>query len=1011
MAVKQQAEVTLTDYSDADSIVCWYQLNASATLPSAPTTTQTSQTVSGWQRSEPTISSDADAAKYVYSCWQTNWGDGSCEWGDVSMSASFEAAKRAWNKASAAQTSIDNLEVGGRNYIFNSAGVLANNRGSAAGSRKEYIALNLGQSYMDVPEGTQVVVSFDLVMDVATANPTLQVYNTNNDGPKCFSIQAGHGESSGPIVSFTAAVGDVINQRVSVTGYIRDRDNPPKSTNWLEFYSNYGSNNFFSIANIKLEVGNVATDWTPAPEDMATPSDIAAFQPFIIGTQTAATRFWTGNCPELSELRDGQQITYWLPYAYKSEKADDKGITAAELTPTETVTNAYSDDWLKLTLADGSDTGWVPCYYGGTSRMTSHYGAANAIHLTYRAGYSSAIPRGWWGDANYNTNTNDTARYVQYYNSIKTKAAARSASIIAGDASGLYSEVQAGSTFDLAHPVLWLTAALAANATDYSHIWVQTYDRNFATCYNSFTGIANSMVFIVGTVVGNTFTVDSSILTCVPPTEEDGKFYIPIGRLGNQSNGKNYFNFQVSVPVSLYAFLDGEFRQVTPTEVISEQYIYCQSDSILNVPTAPNTWVEEIGESITEDEGTKTSLLDDTPKALNNTGYNAYDLLLSEPLVAETTYTLYLFDVDVSHTGKTTDALGVWVYYNGGNICLGGWKGETYFKGGHANRLRLTFTPHASAVATNTGGNVAGGSNLSHSTASVTPPFIRLYNSVPSASGDMNMTVGSWHMFVGSPADAPIWTTKPPTFRTLYPVTFVAKQRKRLDGTIVCTQPVMDDTATVITGDNIVVGKIDALRVDVVNLNADNIIAGTLDAQRIKSGSISVEMFSEGVSDTFALTENVEQSFRDVSQTIDSINTDLSGQISGVSDTVQTVGKTAAEASATASALDETVNGTATAPGLVDRMSNVEAHINTTMIGDQPAIVLDATGGTSSGMAAILTNTALSFTDQGEVVSYISNRKQYITDLEVTSEAQFGKFAFIPMSDNSLAFKWVGGNS
>ena len=111
MAVKQQAEVTLTDYSDASSIVCWYKISTSATLPSAPTTTQTSQTVSGWQKTEPTITSDADAAKYVYSCWQTNWGDGSCEWGDVSMSASFEAAKRAWNKASAAQTAADEAQA------------------------------------------------------------------------------------------------------------------------------------------------------------------------------------------------------------------------------------------------------------------------------------------------------------------------------------------------------------------------------------------------------------------------------------------------------------------------------------------------------------------------------------------------------------------------------------------------------------------------------------------------------------------------------------------------------------------------------------------------------------------------------------------------------------------------------------------------------------------------------------------------------------------------------------
>ena len=297
----------------------------------------------------------------------------------------FKAAK-------AVQDNLDNMVIGGTNLILNSAGVL----GDHLTTGNEYIAINVGKSYMNVQHGTQVTVSFDLKMTVNTANPTLLVYNTNNKGPKAFSNSAtGTGGVSGVSVSFTAAANTTLERRVSVTGYINDRTSPSLTDNYLEFYSTYNTGNVFSISNLKLELGNKATDWSPAPEDM--------IQPYVIGTQTAATRFWTGNCPELSSLRDGQQITYWLPYAYKGETAQSKGITADELVPAETITTSYNNDWLKLTLADGSDSGWIPIYYGGTSRLTSHYGAANAIHLTYREGYSSAIPKGWWCDANYNT--------------------------------------------------------------------------------------------------------------------------------------------------------------------------------------------------------------------------------------------------------------------------------------------------------------------------------------------------------------------------------------------------------------------------------------------------------------------------------------------------------------------------------------------------------------------------------------------------------------------------------
>lgn len=99
---------------------------------------------------------------------------------------------------------------------------------------------------------------------------------------------------------------------------------------------------------------------------------------FIIGTQTAATGSWTGVSVD-SALYDGKQISYWLPF------------------------NGSGNATLNLTLAGGTTTGAVNCYYGGTSRLTTHYGAGNVIRLVYRkdVNIGGTNYTGWWADANY----------------------------------------------------------------------------------------------------------------------------------------------------------------------------------------------------------------------------------------------------------------------------------------------------------------------------------------------------------------------------------------------------------------------------------------------------------------------------------------------------------------------------------------------------------------------------------------------------------------------------------
>lgn len=81
------------------------------------------------------------------------------------------------------------------------------------------------------------------------------------------------------------------------------------------------------------------------------------------------------------------------------------------------------------------------------------------------------------------------------------------------------------------------------------------------------------------------------------------------------------------------------------------------------------------------------NLLSSTPTTKAETSYLAYQIPLTQNLEAEKTYTLQLWDVDISNTGKTEDQLGIGVYWGGGDIRLYRWYGAS-----HTNYLTITFT-------------------------------------------------------------------------------------------------------------------------------------------------------------------------------------------------------------------------------------------------------------------------------------------------------------------------------
>lgn len=259
--------------------------------------------------------------------------------------------------------------------------------------------------------------------------------------------------------------------------------------------------------------------------------------PFIIGTQTATTGSWTGVAP-FDALTDGQKITYWLPYAGNGNAT------------------------LNLTLSDGTTTGAVACYYGGTTRLTTHYPAGSAIRLTYRKSVTigSGTYTGWWGDANYDTgNTYDRTRYAC---AVKAETAITSGSIIVGTSSG-YHNLKTGAAFDITYPILWAGSSISASGTGTNNYIIVPFS---VSTTQSITLTAYKSVYIKGTLSGTTFTpVSTTPLTQTIPTSDDGYYYILLGTAYSTTS------MYLIDDHAIFRYFNGAFKSTTQIAIEAQE--------------------------------------------------------------------------------------------------------------------------------------------------------------------------------------------------------------------------------------------------------------------------------------------------------------------------------------------------------------------------------------------------------------------------------------------------------
>lgn len=272
MAVKAKAEITLYKIISVDKVVRYYLLQSSTlAAPSKPA--DGAVIGSDWSKTEPSYTSGSTSTLYFVD--QTVLSNGTLKYSEVSKSSSYEAAKEAWNKANNAQktadsanSKIDGLQVGGRNLARKTSSDWSSWIIPVA--NKANICASLTSIYPgDKKVGDIFTITFDIEVKKFTAGSggTFNIFFQGAvDGAWKVSNPF---VNISPVFDFkTKALAGDFTERVSATCKIINDNQASAKKFDFDVRCNYSDGTGkYRIKNLKVEKGNKATDWTPAPED------------------------------------------------------------------------------------------------------------------------------------------------------------------------------------------------------------------------------------------------------------------------------------------------------------------------------------------------------------------------------------------------------------------------------------------------------------------------------------------------------------------------------------------------------------------------------------------------------------------------------------------------------------------------------------------------------------------------------------------------------------------------
>ena len=116
MEVNARAQITIQFIVDVKATYRYYMLRSSTLgVPSKPTTFSPSSPPSGWDDTEPSYTEESTNSLYFVDC--TVFCDDTFQYSEVSLSSSYEAAKKAYNKAKSAIEIADGITMSVSNGI------------------------------------------------------------------------------------------------------------------------------------------------------------------------------------------------------------------------------------------------------------------------------------------------------------------------------------------------------------------------------------------------------------------------------------------------------------------------------------------------------------------------------------------------------------------------------------------------------------------------------------------------------------------------------------------------------------------------------------------------------------------------------------------------------------------------------------------------------------------------------------------------------------------------------
>lgn len=189
---------------------------------------------------------------------------------------SATSVKSAVSQTYTTKTEFANLDIGGRNLVAGTDNVTEYSGNINDGNGTYYDVWSA--KTIDIPTDTEYVVSFDAKAEVAQTirchfySPNTTITSTSSTGQ--YKASASDGSCDVTITTEWARY------------WVKWTQTAADTKKSIIVGRNFTENDIY-IRAVKFEVGNKATDWTPAPEDMATEKDITAVQTSI---ETAGER-------------------------------------------------------------------------------------------------------------------------------------------------------------------------------------------------------------------------------------------------------------------------------------------------------------------------------------------------------------------------------------------------------------------------------------------------------------------------------------------------------------------------------------------------------------------------------------------------------------------------------------------------------------------------------------------------------------------------------------------------